>query len=182
MNCQHETYRQDSSRIIDLYYRSWVCGYSRIMISLSHQIQKFRQSHATFSDIVTNSLHRDSEKKGFCNRCKKYAPITSRPEVRTVPPILILNTSLDNNAEARRLWGSPDWLPTEIAVVPQGRSFSCFQGEILQDLLRAKPEAHNMVYELVGFVADINSGEQQKSHLVSLVNGKFWSGTFRRLR
>ena len=65
----------------------------------------------------------------------------------------------------------PGWLPTEVAVVPHGRSFSCFEGEGLQDLLRVKPEAENMVYELVGFVADINSGEQQKSHLVSLVNG-----------
>ena len=28
------------------------------------------------------------------------------------------------------------------------------------------------VYELMGVVADINSGENQKSHLVSLINGK----------
>lgn len=134
--------------------------------------QRFRQSAATFSDIVTNSLHRDSEKKGFCNRCKKYAPISSRPEIRSVPPVLSFNTNLDNNAEGRRLWGNPDWLPTEIAVVPHGRSVSCFEGEALQDILRVKPEFENMVYELVGFVADINSGEQQKSHLVSLVNGR----------
>lgn len=24
MNCQHETYRQESSRFLDLYYKSWV--------------------------------------------------------------------------------------------------------------------------------------------------------------
>ncbi|KAL8823818.1 MAG: hypothetical protein Q9191_005520 [Dirinaria sp. TL-2023a] len=116
----------------------------------------FRTLAATFSDIVTNSFHRESEKKGFCNRCKKYAPISSRPEIRAVPPVLLFNANLDSNTDSRHLWSTPGWLPTEIAIVPHGRSVLCFEGEALQDLLRAKPEAENMIYELVGFVADIN--------------------------
>ena len=88
----------------------------------------------------------------------------------------MFNASLDSNTESKRLWSTPGWLPTEVAIVPHGRSVSCFEGEGLQDLLQVKPEAENMVYELVGFVADINSGEQQKSHLVSLVNGMLDSG------
>ena len=122
--------------------------------------------------MLTASFHRDSEKKGFCNRCKKYAPISSRPEVRSVPPVLILNTCLERNTDSRRLWATPEWLPTELAVVPQGRSVLCLEGEALQDLRRSRPDIENLVYELVGLVADINSGEHQKSHLVSVINGR----------
>ena len=122
--------------------------------------------------MLTASFHKDSEKKGFCNRCKKYAPISSRPEIRSVPPVLILNTCMENNADIRRLWATPEWLPTEIAIVPHGRSVLCVEGEALQDLRKSRPDIETLVYELVGMVADINSGEQQKSHLVSLVNSK----------
>lgn len=119
------------------------------------------------------TFHKDSEKKGFCNRCKKYAPISSRPEIKSVPPVLILNTCVESNAESRRLLATPEWLPTEMAIIPHGRSFLCLEGEGLQELRRTRPDLENQVYELVGLVADINSGEKQKSHLVSLINGRF---------
>ena len=79
---------------------------------------------------------------------------------------------MENNADIRRLWATPEWLPTEIAIVPHGRSVLCVEGEALQDLRKSRPDIETLVYELVGMVADINSGEQQKSHLVSLVNSK----------
>jgi len=41
--------------------------------------------------------------------------------------------------------------------------------------LHIQRKAHNVqVYELIGVVADINSGENQKPHLVSMVNGMFF--------
>lgn len=154
MNCQHETFRQESSRFLDLHYKPW----------------RFHQAAPTFSDVLMASFHKDSERKGFCNRCKKYAPISCRPEIRSTPPVLILNTRLENNPEARHLWATPDWLPTEIAVVPHGGSVVCLQGEAVQNFQRTRTDHGNLIYELVGLVADINSGEKQKSHLVSVIN------------
>ena len=49
----------------------------------------------------------------------------------------------------------------------------CFEGEGLRKLRKTRHHAEPTVYELVGFVADIDSGEKQKSHLVSLVNGEY---------
>ena len=48
----------------------------------------------------------------------------------------------------------------------------CFEGEGLLNLRRTRHHAEPTIYELVGFVADIDSAEQQKSHLVSVVNGE----------
>ena len=53
----------------------------------------------------------------------------------------------------------------------------CFEGEGLLNLRRTRHHNEPTIYELVGFVADIDSAEQQKSHLVSVVNGKEVSDT-----
>ena len=126
----------------------------------------------TFSDILTQSLNREHERKGFCNRCKKYATIVSRPQIRSIPSVLVLNTDLENNADKRDLWATPGWLPTEIALIYHGQNVTCFQGENLRSLRRDRLHSEPIIYDLVGFVADIDSGERQKPHLVSLVNGK----------
>ena len=96
----------------------------------------------------------------------------TRPQIRSIPSVLTLNASPDNGVDARDLWATPGWLPTEIGLVYHGQTVICFEGEGLRNLRKTRhPEP--MIYELAGFVADINSGEQQKSHLVSLVNGLY---------
>lgn len=87
--------------------------------------------------------------------------------------VLMINTAL-KSPEAQRLWSLPGWLPEEIGIIVEGGKFFCFEGEDLR--LHLQRNMHVIiVYELVGLVADINSGEHQKSHLVSLINGEHLS-------
>lgn len=81
----------------------------------------------------------------------------------------MLNAAV-NTPEARQFWSTPGCLPEEIGVIIDKGQFFCFEGKDLQ--LHLERGIYNMtVYSLVGFVADVDSGQHQKSHLVSLVNG-----------
>ena len=122
--------------------------------------------------MLADSINNETERKGFCNRCKKYAPIVTRPQIRNLPSVLTLNTAIETSADVRAMWATPDWLPTEIGLVYHGQGVMCFEGEGLLNLRRTRHHNEPTIYELVGFVADIDSAEQQKSHLVSVVNGK----------
>jgi PAB-dependent poly(A)-specific ribonuclease subunit 2 len=74
------------------------------------------------------------------------------------------------SSEARHIWATPDWLPQEIGIIVDQGQFYCYEGQDLA--LHIQRGVYNVqVYELVGVVADINSGENQKPHLVSLING-----------
>ena len=77
-----------------------------------------------------------------------------------------------NSPECKQYWAKPGWLPAEIGVTIDNGKLFCFQGD---DLRLHLQKGHHVVkvYELVGIVADINSGEHQKPHLVSLVNSEF---------
>jgi PAB-dependent poly(A)-specific ribonuclease subunit 2 len=82
----------------------------------------------------------------------------------------MLNAAITTN-DAKQFWATPGWLPEEIGVIVDQGQFFCFQGEDLNHHLQRG--AHNIrVYSLMGLAADIDSGQHQKSHLVSLVNGK----------
>ena len=59
----------------------------------------------------------------------------------------------------------------EIGIVVDQGQFYCYEGQDLNFHLR-RGAFNILVYELVGMVADINSGESQKSHLVSMINGE----------
>ena len=64
----------------------------------------------------------------------------------------------------------PGWLPDSLGIIVDNGKFFCFEGEDLR--LHLQKGMHVIkVYDLVGIVADVNSGEHQKSHLVSLING-----------
>ncbi len=76
-----------------------------------------------------------------------------------------------HTTEAKQLWSTPGWLPREIGIIVEAGQFFCYEGEDLSlHLLRGQHYIN--VYELVGMVADINSGEHQKSHLVSITDGE----------
>jgi PAB-dependent poly(A)-specific ribonuclease subunit 2 len=98
----------------------------------------------------------------------------------------MLNAAI-TTPDAKNFWSTPGWLPEEIGVIVDQGQFFCYQGDDLK--LHLQRGAHNItVYSLIGMAADIDSGQHQKSHLVSLVNGellhsnfnynsKFFSGT-----
>jgi hypothetical protein len=82
----------------------------------------------------------------------------------------MLNAAI-NSPEAKQLWATPGWLPEEIGIIvdPQGH-FYCYEGSDLK--LHIERKIHPItVYSLIGLAADIDSGQHQKSHLVSLING-----------
>jgi PAB-dependent poly(A)-specific ribonuclease subunit 2 len=99
--------------------------------------------------------------------------MTTRRQVQSIPAILMINAMIQN-ADARQIWSTANWLPQEIGVIVSQGQFFCYEGRDLQ--FQIHRGVHKVqVYELVGMVADINSGENQKPHLVSLINGMAYS-------
>ena len=83
----------------------------------------------------------------------------------------MVNAAL-GTAESKEFWAVPGWLPERIGVIVENGRFFCFEGEDLHLHLQ-RGRYVITVYDLVGIVVDINGGEHQKSHLVSLINGRF---------
>ena len=72
--------------------------------------------------------------------------------------------------EAKQLWAKPGWLPQEIGIIVEGGQFFCYEGEDLQ--IHIQRGIHRIrVYELVGLVANVDSEDNRRPHLVSLING-----------
>lgn len=77
--------------------------------------------------------------------------------------------------ESKHLWAVPGWLPEEIGIYVEGGKVMCFEGDNLRNLQRTRHQFTITVYQLVGMVAEINSGEHEKPHLVSLVDSQYLS-------
>ena len=130
-----------------------------------------RAPQPTFSQILKASVERQEQTRGWCDRCKRYQQLSTRKSIQSVPAVLTINANVGGN-EAKHLWAIPGWLPQEIGVIVEQGQFFCYEGQDLK--LHLQRGVYNItVYELIGVVADINSGENQKSHLVSMVNGEF---------
>ena len=116
-------------------------------------------------------LEKQSLLRAYCDRCRTYRQLESHSTVQSVPPVLVLNAALDKYPAMRQVWANPSYLPEEIGLYVEGGRMLCFEGNVLRNLEKSRRYTNLIVYELVGFVADINSGEHQKPHLVSLING-----------
>ncbi|KAL2354819.1 PAB-dependent poly(A)-specific ribonuclease subunit PAN2 [Cryomyces antarcticus] len=127
-----------------------------------------RAPRPSFSQTLKASVERQEQTRGWCDRCKRYQQLATRKSIQSVPAVLTLNAAI-HSLEARQLWATPNWLPKEIGIIVDQGQFYCYEGQDLQFHLQ-KCIYNIMVYELVGIVADINSGENQKPHLVSLIN------------
>jgi hypothetical protein len=93
-----------------------------------------------------------------------------RKTIHSVPAVLAINTAISSQ-EHRRLWATPGWLPEEIGIIVDQGQFFCFEGEDLK--LHLQRGMHNItVYSLIGMVVNIESSSPQKTHLVSVINGK----------
>lgn len=128
-----------------------------------------------FSQILKQSVERSVQNRAWCNRCKRYQQLATRQSVQRLPAVLMINAAV-HGQEAKQLWATPGWLPQEIGIIIENGQFYCYEGQDLK--LHLQRGVHNIyVFELVGVVADINSGENQKPHLVSVVNGKLANQT-----
>ncbi|KAM0556901.1 hypothetical protein ACHAPJ_005574 [Fusarium lateritium] len=122
----------------------------------------------TFSQVLKNSVERETTSKGWCGRCQRYQTIATRKSIHSIPAVLMLNTAITNQ-DQRVLWSTPGWLPEEIGIIVEHGQFFCYEGEDLK--LHLQRGIHNItVYSLTGMAINIESGQTQKSHLVSMVN------------
>ena len=129
-----------------------------------------RAPRPTFSQVLKQSIERQEQTRGWCDRCKRYQQLTTRKTIQSIPKVLMINAAI-HASDHRQLWATPNWLPQEIGVIVTNGQFFCYEGQDLQ-LHLARGVYEITVYELVGLVAEISTGENMSSHLVSLVNGK----------
>ncbi|MCJ1380114.1 poly(A)-specific ribonuclease [Xylographa soralifera] len=156
VQCHNETIREGRTYINDLVYPP------------INAVTRTRNQIPTFSQVLKISIERATQTRGWCDKCRRYQQLATRKSVRSVPDVLMINAAV-STAESKQYWAKPGWMPSEIGVIIENGKCFCFEGEDLR--LHVERGMHNVkVYELVGIVADINSGEHQKSHLVSLIN------------
>ncbi|RBR26581.1 uncharacterized protein FIESC28_00578 [Fusarium coffeatum] len=157
INCRSEYTRPGSTYVNDLLYPSAKVGG-----------RNAKMPRTTFSQVLKNSVERETTSKGWCSRCQRYQTIATRKSIHSIPSVLMLNTAITNQ-EQRALWSTPGWLPEEIGIIVEREQFFCYEGEDLK--LHLQRGMHNIkVYSLTGMAINIESGQTQKSHLVSMIN------------
>jgi PAB-dependent poly(A)-specific ribonuclease subunit 2 len=135
-----------------------------------HIRDAMRHDQVPFSQVLKASIERPDQMRAYCPSCRRYQMLHTTRNIQRLPTVLIINASI-HSPEARQIWSIPNWLPQEIGlIVNQGQVF-CYQGQDLQ--LHVQRGVYNiLVYELVGVVCDINTGDVQSSHPVSVINGE----------
>jgi PAB-dependent poly(A)-specific ribonuclease subunit 2 len=154
--CANETIRGGKNFVNELVYPA------------KHVMKNTRIPRPTFSQILKASVERQDQTRGWCTKCNRYQQMVQRKTIQSVPGVLMLNAAIQSH-EAKLLWSIPNWLPQEIGIIVDQGQFYCFEGQDLKLHLQ-RGVFDIMVYELVGVVADINSGEHQKPHLVATIN------------
>jgi PAB-dependent poly(A)-specific ribonuclease subunit 2 len=154
--CNNETIRGGKTFVNELVYPG------------KHVLNSQRGQKFSFSQVLKMSVERQDQTRGWCNKCNRYQQMIQRKTIQALPSVLMLNAAIQS-PEAKKLWSTPNWLPQEIGIIVNQGQFYCFEGEDLKLHLQRRTY-HIMVYELIGIVADINSGEHQKPHLVATIN------------
>ncbi|KAM3557881.1 hypothetical protein MY1884_004282 [Beauveria asiatica] len=157
ISCRSEYTRPGSTLVNDLLYPA-----------PKTQTNVSKMPRVTFSQVLKNSVERETTSKGWCGKCSKYKNIATKKTIHSVPAVLILNTAI-NSPEHRMLWSTPGWLPEEIGIIVDQGQFFCYEGEDLK--LHLQRGMHNItVYSLIGMAINIENGQTQKPHLVSMIN------------
>ncbi|KAK4636083.1 PAN2-PAN3 deadenylation complex catalytic subunit PAN2 [Fulvia fulva] len=152
------------------------CGYeSRVdKVWYTHDLQypqvqaKFRNARRYFSQVLKSSIERSHQHRGWCLRCNGYKAMLSHRAIHCLPATLMLNACA-STPEARHTWSTPGFLPKEIGVIVNNGRFYPYEGQDLQ--VHLQRGHYNMtVYQLVGVVADVKTGDQEKSHLVASID------------
>ncbi|RMZ91505.1 hypothetical protein DV736_g1228, partial [Chaetothyriales sp. CBS 134916] len=162
--CNNETTKNASTYVHDLQYPQ---------IDPKH----YRPNMVRFSAVLKSSIERETRNRAWCNRCRKYQPLAMCKSIHQLPLVLMLNTSLVNPS-ARAFWEQSGWLPSEIGLIARDRGLYCFEGSDLA--LHVRNNSRNLaVYELVGFVAEIDIDDREQPHLVGMANVEISSRTSR---
>ncbi|MDI1489614.1 MAG: poly(A)-specific ribonuclease [Ramalina farinacea] len=157
LNCHNETYRAEPSVGVDLTYPDM------------HSAGRGRTPAPRFSDVLKMSISASTQSKGYCRHCRRYPQLSNRRAIFELPTVLMIDAALDRNPKSSaQLWANRGWLPEEIGItIHPGGDITCQEGDALN---RFRHPNNLILYELVGFVADISSTQGQKSHLVSFAN------------
>ena len=155
--CGNETTKHASMYVHDLTYPQ---------IDPKHH----RPHMLRFSSVLKTTLERETKNRGWCNRCRRYQQLAIRKTIRQLPYVLMLNTALVTPS-ARAIWETSGWLPSEIGISVQDRAIYCFEGSDLALHVRNK-SPNLVVYELVGYVADVDADDRQQPHLVGVVDAE----------
>lgn len=127
-----------------------------------------RSARQYFSQILKASVESHDQQRGWCPKCNAYRALSARKAVKSLPAVMLLNAATHNN-DAKQLWATPSFLPREIGIIVNDGQIYCYEGQDLK--LHLQRRMYDItVYELVGVVADINSGEHQKPHLVATID------------
>ncbi|KFA65317.1 hypothetical protein S40285_02673 [Stachybotrys chlorohalonatus IBT 40285] len=157
INCRSEYTRPGSTFVNDLLYPS-----------IKTPARNTKSPRITFSQVLKNSVERETTSKGWCGRCQRYQTIATRKTIHSIPSVLMLNTSITSQ-DHRSLWATPGWLPEEIGIIVEQGQFFCYEGKDLE--LHLQRGIHTItVYSLIGMAINIESGQTQKPHLVAMVN------------
>jgi PAB-dependent poly(A)-specific ribonuclease subunit 2 len=154
--CTNETAKGGKNFVTELVYPP------------KHVVKNPKGLRPTFSQILKSSVEQQNQTRGWCNKCNRYQQMVQRKTIQSVPGVLMLNAAIQSH-EAKLLWSTPNWLPQEIGIIVDQGQFYCFEGADLK-LHQQRGVFNIMVYELIGIVADITSGEHQKPHLVAAIN------------
>ena len=95
--------------------------------------------------------------------------MASNREIHFLPSTLTLNAAISVMSSSREVWATRGFLPKEIGIIVNNGRFFCYEGQDLQ-LHIQRGQFNIMVYELVGVVSDVKTGENEKSHLVASID------------
>ena len=156
-NCHSEAYNPSPSLLLELTYPDF------------HLPGRSRSTQHRFTDILSKTFSSYTSCRGYCRSCRRHPNLTQRRTFINLPPVISIDASLERGAKSNsQYWAQPGWLQDEIGcAINHTGDIVCYEGERLEQV------RHNnnvFVYDLVGIVADINSTQGQKSHLVSFIN------------
>ena len=159
-NCHSQTYNPAPSLTVDLAYLPY------------SPPGKYRSPSNRFTDILSQSFSSRTSNRGWCPSCRRHPSQIHRRTFIELPPILSIDAALERGAGGAKnnaqYWAQPGWLPDEIGVaINRDGDIMCYEGERLEQL---RHNSSVLVYDLVGLVAEINSTQGSKPHLVSFVN------------
>ena len=155
MYCNNETTKPASTYVHDLVYPQ---------LDPKHSMRYIK-----FSSVLKATIEREAKNRGWCSRCRRYQQLAIRKTIQQLPFVLMINAALGHNSAMRALWETSGWLPSEIGLIVQDRNLYVFEGSDLALHVRNKSPGL-MIYELVGFVAEIDTSERHQPHLVGMVN------------
>lgn len=167
--------REELFHALNLVYMDQASDQTSRLLQVA-DVEKTNLSRApTFSDLLNQSLARESYSKGWCNRCRTYPQLKQRRLYSELPPALTISALTERDQLPRvSPWATPGWLPQTIGIAFNTTTgiIRCAEENLDELVNQTMKDDVVYIYDLVGVVVQIYNAEDHRSHLVSLINGK----------